>query len=312
LRYRRPLYEDVIGQRVRRVGYAVVAMSRPPQLLLIGVVYALGTAMALGRGIRFDSGAFLGGLVAVETVAASVHYANEYADYETDRLTTPTQFSGGSQALVETGLSRRVPLWAGTTTLVLGGVVTVVCLYQGHLAGAAAAVLGAIAVLGWQYSVGPLALAWRGLGELDNAFLGGIALPVFGYAVQAGAVSPAAVLATVPFACVVFVNLLDTTWPDREADGAVGKYTLATRWSRSRLRATYALGVGAAVVTTVGLTAAGTLPPVVAGGVGLALPLLAVGYRWYTHRRSPLPTVAAMVLLAVAQLVAWLAVAGAR
>jgi hypothetical protein len=34
-------------------------------------------------------------------------------------------------------------------------------------------------------------------------------------------------------------------------------------------------------------------------------PLLAWGAAWYTRRRSPLPTVAAMVAMALAQLVAW-------
>jgi 1,4-dihydroxy-2-naphthoate octaprenyltransferase len=280
-------------------------------LLLIGVVYALGAAMAAGRGADFEPGAFVGGLVAIEVVAASVHYANEYADHETDRLTTPTRFSGGSQALVETGVSRRVALWAATVTLVAGGAVAAVCVLQGHLAVAAAAVLAVIAALGWAYSVGPVALAWHGLGELDNALLGGVALPVFGFAVQTGAVSVPAVLASLPLFFFVFVNLLDTTWPDRGADAAVGKDTLATRWSASRLRATYAVGVGGAVVSTATLAATGVIPLPVAAATAIALPLLVWGFRGYTRRRSPFPTVAAMVTLAVAQLLAWAAVATA-
>jgi 1,4-dihydroxy-2-naphthoate octaprenyltransferase len=285
-------------------------MSRPPQLLLIAAVYALGAAIALGRGWAFDAEAFVGGLVAVEVVAASVHYANEYADYETDRLTTPTPFSGGSQALVRTGLGRELPLGAAAVALAVGVAFAAWCLLAGHLAVAAAAVLALIAVFGWGYSVAPLELAWRGLGELDNAALGGVALPAFGFAVQTGGVTPEAVLATLPLGCVVFVNLLDTTWPDREADGAVGKDTLATRWSRARLRAAYAGGALVAVGSLAVLSAAGTIPPAVALASLVAVPLLAWGFRWYTRRRSPLPTVAAMVALVAAQLLGWLVAAG--
>jgi 1,4-dihydroxy-2-naphthoate octaprenyltransferase len=292
------------GYRFPRT-YAVVAMSRPPQLLLIAVVYALGTAIAAGRGVPVDAERFVGGLVAVEVVAASVHYANEYADYETDRRTSPTPFSGGSQALLRTGLPRRTALWAGVGSLAASVVVAGWCWLRGHLTGVAVAVLLGIAVFGWQYSVGPLALAWRGLGEIDNAALGGVALPVFGYAVQAGEVPPEAVLATLPLGCVVFVNLLDTTWPDRAADAAVGKATLATRWSPARLRRTYAAGVLAAFGSLAGLSAAGTVPLPIAGASLIAAPLLVVGYRWYTRRRTPLPTVAGMVVLVVAQLLAW-------
>ncbi len=37
--------------------------------------------------------------------------------------------------------------------------------------------------LGWMYSLPPLALAWKGWRELDNAVMAGIALPLFGFAV---------------------------------------------------------------------------------------------------------------------------------
>jgi 1,4-dihydroxy-2-naphthoate octaprenyltransferase len=107
----------------------------------------------------------------------------------------------------------------------------------------------------------------------------------------------------------VFVNLRDTTWLDREADAAVGKNTLATRWPRSRLRATYAAAALAAFAFLPAL-AAPVLPPLVAAAGFVALPFLARGAWRYTRSRSPFPTVAGMVLFAVAQLAAWARVAG--
>ncbi|NIS35092.1 MAG: prenyltransferase, partial [Actinobacteria bacterium] len=116
----------------------------------------------------------------------------------------------------------------------VGLALAVGCLLHGF-AVPAIGVLVVGAVFGWQYSLPPLALAWRGVGEVDNAALGGLVLPAYGFAVAAGTVTVDALLATVPFATVVFLNLLDTTWPDRAADAAVGKRTLATRWPAGRL-----------------------------------------------------------------------------
>ncbi|PSQ19297.1 1,4-dihydroxy-2-naphthoate octaprenyltransferase [Halobacteriales archaeon QS_8_69_26] len=285
-------------------------MSRPSQLLLIGVVYATGVAAALARGVPAAADRIWGGLAAVVLVAAGVHYANEYADYGTDRLTDPTPFSGGSQALVGTDLHPRIALRAAVASLVLGAVFAAWRALQGHLGAAAGTTLGLIAVFGWTYSLPPLELAWRGWGELDNAALGGLALPVYGFAATAGRVDAAAVLAFVPFSCLVFLNLLETQWPDREADAAVGKYTLATRWDPRRLRRVYAAGTLFVFGSLAALLAAGVIPLLVGVATLPAAPLVAWGYLRYTRREFPFPAVAAMVLTAVGQLAAWPAVAG--
>jgi len=73
-------------------------MSRPSQLLLIAVVYLAG-ASAARASIGVDLPAVATGLILLLLVAASVHYANEFADAETDAITRRTAFSGGSGAL---------------------------------------------------------------------------------------------------------------------------------------------------------------------------------------------------------------------
>nr|WP_272904900.1 prenyltransferase [Halobacterium sp. TGN-42-S1] len=266
----------------------------------------MGASLAFAETGRLPVGAHAAGLAAMALVAASVHYANEYADAETDRLTERTPFSGGSGALVQTGVSRQVVLAAGVVAL--AGAVGVVTATAGvALPWLSVWLLAAVAVLGWQYSVGPLAFAWRGLGELVNALLGGLLLPLYAVSVATGRVTLAAVAACLPFAVVVFLNLLDTTWPDRRADAAVGKRTLATRWSTGRLRGTYWSGVVAFAATTVAL--ADALPSAVWVATAAVLPALAFAGGRYTTDRSPAPTVVAMVALAVAQTAAWLAVA---
>ena len=296
----------------RTVLVALWRMSRPAQLALIALVYALGVAMAAGRGAPVDPARVGVGLAALLPVAASVHYANEYADVETDALTDRTPFSGGSGALVEADLDPRLALRAAVATGAVGITLLVpVSLTAGDAAlpTTAAALLVGVLVVGWQYSVGPLRLAWRGLGEAANAALGGVALPLYGFAVVAGRVTTAAALATVPFALVVFVNLLETQWPDRRADAAVGKRTLATRWSAGRLRRAYVAGLLAAVGVGVALTGRVFPLPVAVGTLAPMVGLLPGAAR-FTRREEPLFAVVTMVGVAVASTVGWAVVAG--
>ena len=286
---------------------ALWAMARPSQLLLIAAVFALGVVVAVGTGHPFSRRAVLAGLAALLPTAASVHYANEYADRETDRLTTEsgtrTPFSGGSGALSRTGCSPRLARDATLATGGLGALVAAGLFAAGLLPVLAAATLLAIALLGWSYSLPPAALSRRGLGELDNALLGGLLLPYYG-AATLGRPSPAVALAFVPFALLVFANLLATQWPDRWADAFAGKYTLPARWPPRRLRRLHLLSVVGAFAL-LPLLYGRVLPPIVALASLLALPFAAWGVLTFTRDERPFPTVAAMVVTAVAQLAAW-------
>ena len=286
---------------------ALWRMARPSQLLLIAAVYALGVVVAVGTGESLSPPAVLAGLAALVPTAASVHYANEYADRETDRLTTTagtrTPFSGGSGALAGTDLSPRLARDATLATGLLGAVVTALLLATGTLPAWAAGLLLAIALLGWGYSLPPVALSRRGLGELDNALLGGLLLPWYG-AATLGRPSLEANLAVVPFALIVFANLLATQWPDRWADAFAGKRTLAAQWPPRRLRRLHHLSVAGAFALLPVLWG-WVLPPVVVWASLLALPLAVWGAVTFTRDERPFPTVAAMVVTAAAQLAAW-------
>ena len=112
---------------------ALFAMSRPLQLISIALVYLLGTIIAVEHGVSMDTTAFVWGLSVLLPVSASVHYANEYADHETDALTTRTPFSGGSGALSRTGLSASLALQAAWVSLILGISFALILLMIDHL-----------------------------------------------------------------------------------------------------------------------------------------------------------------------------------
>ncbi len=277
--------------------------SRPSQLLLIIGVYLFGIKIALGYGATLSVWHAVAGAVVLLPVAASVHYANEYADYETDAATDRTPFSGGSGALHRAGRSPMFALHAASVSLAFGLALTATAVIFGWLSLQAVAILGFIAVFGWQYSVGPLQLAWRGWGELTNALLGGLALPVYAGAVVGSRIGLVA-LASIPFFLVVLLNLFATQWPDREADANAGKRTLAVQWPARRLRIVY---VSIAVLAGVSLVllSVTVLPPLVALASLPVAPLLVWGAYGYTKRHVPWPTVSAMVALLVLQMAAW-------
>ena len=244
------------------------------------------------------------GYAALIPIAVSIHYINEYADIETDKLAVRTPFSGGSGALAKTGLSPKILLTAAWTALIIGSVLALVFWLIGSLPLPALIVLSIGAFFGWMYSVPPLALAWRGWGELDNAALGGVVLPIFGYTVFSGQFDLSAFLAVLPFGMLVFVNLLATTWPDRKADKTVGKYTLATKWPVKWLRFVY-WSVAASTFIVLPLLADWVLPPVVVWACLLTIPVVIWGAIAYTRQHSPLPTVAAMIVMLITHMLAW-------
>ncbi len=282
-------------------------MSRPIILISVVLVYFNGSLIARASGHDWSILHFSWGLAALLFVAISIHYTNEYADYETDALTQPTPFSGGSGVLPAGQVSRRFALQAAWVTLIVGLIIT---------GGGLIAQLGTSSVVlvlligivgGWLYSLPPLALAWRGWGEVDNAVLGGIVLPLFGYTVQTGRIDWQVIVGCMPFALLVFINLLATTWADREADRQVGKRTLATRLPVYQLWLLYG---GAAALSFVMLPflADTILPRPVAVGSLLVLPLVIWGAVSYTRIHSPHPTVFAMVALLLIQIITWLSV----
>lgn len=285
--------------------------ARPSQLALIVLVYALGVGMAVARRAPrqdtfvdvLSNRSITVGVLALLAVATSVHYANEFVDVETDRRTTRTPFSGGSGALEQAGIGRDLLARAMAVTLLVGTLVAIAGAVSGTLSGPAVGLLAVVALAGLAYSLPPTALVRRGAGEVVNALLGGLLLPLYGVAVVATP-QPADAVALLPFVCLVGCNLLATHWPDRDADASVGKRTLAVRWAPSRLRRTY--WTLAAVATGVTVLLVGTaIPRPVGAAQAATVPLLLWGGIVLTRQRSPFPAVAAMVTYAVVTTGAW-------
>jgi 1,4-dihydroxy-2-naphthoate octaprenyltransferase len=282
-------------------------MSRPSQLLLIAAVYGWGVLVALTLPeADFDLTLIVAGLLPLLFVSASIHLANEYADFETDALTVRTPFSGGSGAMQDYHRSPLAALKAAWISLIIGILFAFLLVAGGILPVVSLLVLLFGAFGGWMYSLRPLTLAWRGWGELTNAFLGAMLLPIYGYVVLSARIDWRIILLTLPFALFAFDNLLAVTWPDKAADRQVGKFTLATRWSTGRLRTLYFFVWGGALAVLV-LISGRILPTPIFWASMLIVPFVIWADRSYTEQRSPFPSVFVMVLFLFIQIAGWTA-----
>jgi 1,4-dihydroxy-2-naphthoate octaprenyltransferase len=301
---------------VIRIVTAFVRLGRP--LFLGGgvLLFALGAAVAVRAGARFDLARHLVGQVAVTAFQLMTHYANDYFDFEADLAnTTPTRWSGGSRVLLTREIPRTAALAAALLLAVVGLAATA---YLATRAGAGpwvAPALVAIFVLAWEYSAPPLRLCATGLGELDTAVVVTALVPFVGLQLQAPGLEGGRtlLLAIAPLMALQFAMLLAIEFPDRAGDALVGKRTLIVRlggWRGARLYA----AITALAFAALPLLALLGLPRGVAVAAALPGPLALWRVRrtlhgdWRRPRRWETLTfwaVALLVLTTVAELAAF-------
>jgi 1,4-dihydroxy-2-naphthoate octaprenyltransferase len=216
---------------------AMVRLGRPFVVVAGLIAFFTGASMAFWEIGGFDLLKGVVSLVIMITAILMAHYANEYADFETDSLTRRTRFSGGSGILPAGRVPRSWALWAAIAFLSVTILLTASAYFLGIVPQDVVVIVAIGLVLGWCYSMPPLALERTSMGEIDNAFLGGYLMPLMGYVPQVGHINLLSLFVCVPLFLAVLVNLLTVHWPDREADEAVGKRTLVVRMGKGTVRA---------------------------------------------------------------------------
>jgi 1,4-dihydroxy-2-naphthoate octaprenyltransferase len=282
-------------------------MARPLVMVSNILSWLLGVSIAYGSGFGIGAEAVGYSFMVMIVVSASIHYANEYADHETDALTIRTPYSGGSGIISRGLVPRSLALVSAWAAFSLGLLVQLAAVLLGIHPWSASAVLVIGAIGGWMYSLPPLKLGWRGWGEVDNAFLGSNLLPLYGYVTTSGRFDSWVMLACLPFSFIAFTNLLAVTWPDRSADARVGKMTLATLWRPERLRVLNGVMLVASFVLLLALRG-WILPAEVVLASFAALPLLLWGATTYTKTRVSTGIVYGMMTMMVSQTIAWFSV----
>lgn len=205
-----------------------IRLTRP--LFLFGgfLLYALGTITAAVEGIEIQLSRLVIGQVLVTLIQLMTHYSNEYYDLQADALNlNRTPFSGGSGVLINGSISPAAALLAAHVTA-LGAILILIFVAPQSpvvfFAGAASLLAS------WSYSAPPLALSRSGLGEITASLIVALMVPFIGYTFQSGGtISLSLLLICLPLILIHFAMLIAFQIPDRFADQAVGKRTLAVR-----------------------------------------------------------------------------------
>lgn len=218
------------------------------------LVYALGAVMAAGSA-ALASGAFWIGYAALLCIEAATVFVNEVYDYSADRGNPRYgPFNGGSRVIIDGRLSAS-ELRAGAVAAFGVAVAAALTLAVSTDVPAipALSTLAVLAVVAIGYTLPPLALCYRTLGEADVAITHGPAVLFSGWLFAGGA--PGEIvpwLASVPIALATLPSITLSNVPDRHADAKVGKRTIAARFGRRgaidfALAATLAAAIAALV-----------------------------------------------------------------
>jgi|GEM_PF-8916 len=298
---RRPL-----RRRLHAVGRWFKAV-RPQFYPMSALAYTLGALLAVGT---MALPAFLLGLVAMVALKVATVLTNDLHDFDSDarnRYWGP--FNGGGRSLLEGGLTPE-ELWRGAgIALAISGAALLAVLFVVPSPLHVLAVYLVLAALALGYTLPPLKLSHRGLGEVDVALTHGPGVLILGHVVQGGdPFSAQAWFMGLVIALAVLPGILLAGIPDRTADREAEKTTLVVTLGNRR---SVELAIVFLALSSLGALALG-LGPV---PIGLALGAIAVphaaGLIWLLVRyhRKGAPERRIDLLIALALLyIAWFVV----
>ncbi|AKJ95484.1 NAD(P)H dehydrogenase [Thioalkalivibrio versutus] len=196
------------------------------------VAYAVGALVAAPAGGVFGNPVFWLGYLCLFLLEVATVLVNERVDFGSDRQNRfYGPFTGGSRVLVEGLLSAR-ELGVGIAVALVGFALAFVALLATAPgdSGPILTVMAVLAILAIGYTAAPLKLSYRGLGELDVALTHSLGVLLCGYVFLAGDWTASLPwLLSLPLFLAIVPSITLSGIPDREADAAVGKGTLAVR-----------------------------------------------------------------------------------
>lgn len=233
-----------------------IDLQELPKHLANLLPFLLGTTLAYWQSGRIDWAVFVVALLALFLLTDGTYIANEYFDYENDKLNLAriggadvvgVTTTGGTRVLVKGLISRRQALVAAVVAFIL--VIPVgLFLTFGLGTGPLTIPLGLLGLfIGWFYTAPPIKACYRGLGEVFIAV--GQGLVIFGaYYVQQG-FSTLPLLVSLPWFIALPALKIIREFPDYDADRATAKRGLTLRFGRERMATVYDVLIVLAVLS---------------------------------------------------------------
>ena len=202
------------------------------------IAYTVGALGAAATSGSWDLWLYLIGFLFLFTLEAATVFTNEWFDFQSDRdnrLYGP--FNGGSRVLVD-GLLTFREMKAGIVVSLLLALVSggwIIASSDRPLTLLLMILVMGVSALG--YTIPPLKLSWRGLGELDVGFTHSIGAILCGHLFLGASWSdPLPWLVSIPLFLSIMPAIILSGVPDLEADRAAGKRTLPVRLGRRRAK----------------------------------------------------------------------------
>ncbi len=215
----------------RRKLFAWVKITRLQFYPMTWLAYSLGALAQSVVAGRFNLRLYLLGYLVLFLIEFCTILANEYFDYDSDRQNINfSTFTGGTRALVEGNLTFRevrIGIFVALAMVAVPGYILIRSAESDSQATFLIMVILGI-FLGLGYTVPPLKFSYRGAGEIVVGFTHSTYVILCGFVFQGGHWSnPVPWLLSVPLFFAVFAANILAGIPDRQADRAVSKLSVA-------------------------------------------------------------------------------------
>jgi 1,4-dihydroxy-2-naphthoate octaprenyltransferase len=199
------------------------------------MAYTAGAALFAPLSELFSRPVYWWGLAALFFIEVATVFFNEVFDFETDRRNTDYgPFTGGSRILVDGKLTKGELIRAAVMALGLSLLALGALLLHPLAPGPVILAYLVAVTLGVGYTVPPLKFSHRGAGEMVVAFTHSFLVVQVGALAVGGALfAPEVLLLALPLFFAVLPSITLSGIPDRIADEAAGKRTIAVRLGRA-------------------------------------------------------------------------------
>ncbi|AZR72265.1 1,4-dihydroxy-2-naphthoate octaprenyltransferase [Anoxybacter fermentans] len=224
-------------EELKHLWHGFWQLADPKIWIASTVPMVVGAAMAFNITGQFNLYWFLWCLIGIYFIEIGKNAVNEVVDYVSgvDRFVAPgnrTPFSGGKKTIIDGKLTVTEAAIIAVLTLTAGGAVG---LYITISAEPKVFLVGVVGFfLAIFYSLPPLKLAYRGLGELTVGLSFGPLIVIGTYLVQAHTISLPVILISLPIGFLIANVLWINQYPDYEADKKGNKRNWVVRLGRRR------------------------------------------------------------------------------
>lgn len=215
------------------------------------LAYTVGALCSFKILNNFDLTIYALGYMALFLIEFATVISNEYYDYETDKINKNySQFTGGSRMIVNEKITFKQAKNAIliSLTLVCSLVIILTLKYNIY----AFFILSIGVLLGLAYTVPPLKLSYRGLGEIDVGITHSFYIVLAGFLLQSPKLNIILPwLVSIPLFFAIFGVIILAGFPDYEADKKIGKKTLTVILGQRKASLISILSISVSIISSI-------------------------------------------------------------